>query len=50
VTPAKPAKAKTKAKGKPVKKSEWNKHFDLKKAPKVWQAAQGSGAKPEESL
>jgi biotin operon repressor len=48
VTPAKPAKEK--AKGKPVKKSEWNKNFDLKKAPKVWQAAQSSGAKPEESL
>jgi len=48
VTPAKPAK--TKPQGKPVKKSEWNKHFDLKKSPKVWQAAQGSGAKPEESL
>jgi len=23
--------------------SDWNKNFDLKKAPKVWQAAQGSG-------
>ena len=44
VTPAKPAKARTQR--KPVKKSEWNKNFDLKKAPKVWQAAQGSGARP----
>ena len=27
----------------PRKKSDWNKNFDLKKAPKVWQAAQASG-------
>jgi biotin operon repressor len=44
-SPAKPVKARPQR--KPVKKSEWNKHFDLKKAPKVWQAAQGSGARPE---
>jgi hypothetical protein len=42
--------AKTKPQAKPVKRSEWNKNFDLKKAPKVWQAAQGSGAKSEGSL
>jgi biotin operon repressor len=48
VTPAQPAE--TKPKAKPVKRSEWNKSFDLKKAPKIWQAARGSGAKPEESL
>jgi hypothetical protein len=48
VTSAKPAK--TKPQAKPVQRSEWNKNFDLKKAPKLWQAAQGSGAKPEESL
>ena len=48
VTSAKPAK--TKPKAKPAKRSEWNKSFDLKKAPKIWQAAQSSGAKPEESL
>ena len=36
VKPAKPHRA-----GK--RGSDWNKHFDLKKAPKVWQAAQGSG-------
>jgi len=35
---------------KPGQGSEWRKNFDLKKAPKVWQAAQGSGAKPEESF
>jgi len=34
----------------PVKRSEWNKNFDLKKAPKIWQASRGSGARPEESL
>jgi biotin operon repressor len=48
VTSAKSAR--TKPKGKPLKRSEWNKNFDLKKAPKIWQAAQGSGAKPEDSL
>ena len=48
VMSAKPAK--TKPQAKPVKRSEWNKNFDLKKAPKIWQAAQGSGAMPEESL
>jgi hypothetical protein len=32
-----------------VKGSEWNKNFDLKKAPKIWQAARSSGAKREES-
>jgi len=36
VKPAKPHRA-----GK--RGSDWNKNFDLKKAPKVWQAAQGSG-------
>jgi hypothetical protein len=43
----KPAQGKPQA--KPAKHSEWNKGFDLKKAPKVWQAARGSGARPEES-
>jgi biotin operon repressor len=42
--------AKTKLQAKPVKRSEWNKNFDLKKAPKIWQAGRGSGARPEESL
>jgi hypothetical protein len=27
--------------------SEWCKNFDLKKSPKIWQASEGSGAKPE---
>jgi len=30
--------------------SDWNKNFDLKKAPKVWQAAQQSGHKREDPL
>lgn len=29
--------------------STWNKNFELKNAPKLWQAAQGSGCKPPES-
>ena len=47
VAPAKPAQ--TKAPAKPVKRSEWNKNFDLKKAPKIWEASRASGARPEES-
>jgi hypothetical protein len=46
VTPFKPAP--TRSRAKPARSNEWNKNFDLKKAPKVWQAAQSSGAKPEE--
>ena len=49
VTPSKPAP--TRSRTKPARGHDWNKNFDLKKAPKVWQAAQSSGAKPEaESL
>jgi transposase len=48
VKSAKPAKAKPPAKPRPP--SQWNKNFDLKKAPKIWQAARDSGTKPEESL
>jgi len=25
--------------------SDWNKNFDLKKSPKIWQAAQASGGR-----
>ena len=32
---------------KPSQASEWCKNFDLKKSPKIWQASEGSGAKPE---
>jgi biotin operon repressor len=49
VASAKPVKAKPRTR-KPVKRSEWDKNFDLKKAPKLWQAAQASGARSEESL
>jgi biotin operon repressor len=48
VTPAKPTQRKPQS--KPMKKSEWNKDFDLRKGPKVWLAAQSSGAKREEAL
>jgi hypothetical protein len=48
VTPAKPAP--TKPKAQPVKRSQWNKDFDFKKAPKIWQAAESSGARREEPL
>jgi biotin operon repressor len=48
VTSAQPAK--TKPRAKPAKRSEWNKSFDLKKAPKIWQAARSSGARTEDSL
>jgi hypothetical protein len=30
--------------------SDWNKNFDLKKAPKIWQAAQGSGHRRGEAV
>jgi transposase len=32
----------------PQRGSDWNKNFDLKKGPKVWQAAQRSGSRPAE--
>jgi len=35
---------------RPRKPSDWNKNFDLKRGPKIWQAAAGSGAKPPESV
>src|SRR5260370_913354 len=46
VTPVKTPQ--TRSAAKPAKGSDWNRNFDLKKGPKVWQAAQSSGAKPEE--
>jgi hypothetical protein len=30
--------------------SDWDKNFDLKKAPKIWQAAQGSGHRRGEAM
>lgn len=49
---AKPARAE--AKSKPARKkrkggSDWNKNFDLKKAPPLWKAAQSTGYRSEES-
>ena len=43
---ADPVKA-AKTPGTGGRSSNWNKNFDLKKAPKVWQAAQGSGQRRE---
>ena len=43
-----PAVAQVKPTGKrrqPQRGSDWNRNFDLKKAPKVWQAAQESGCR-----
>jgi hypothetical protein len=48
VKPAQPVK--TKRQTKPRKPSAWNKNFDLKKAPKIWQAATDRVASAEESL
>jgi hypothetical protein len=42
ITPAKPV-GKPRSRAKPGKSSEWNKNFDLKQGPKVWQAALQSG-------
>ena len=39
----------TKPPAKPARRSEWNKSFDLKKAPKIWQAAQASGRRRGEA-
>ena len=46
VTPPQPAQTTTPR--KPDRRSAWNQNFDLKKGPKVWLAAQGSGARREE--
>jgi len=42
--PAKPSRSVSRRRG-----SDWNKNFDLHKAPKIWQAAQSSGARKTES-
>jgi hypothetical protein len=49
VASQKPA-AKPRKTAPPRRGSDWNKYFDLKKAPKVWQAAQLSGARTQEPL
>jgi hypothetical protein len=43
---AKPAKTH----GARQRGSDWNKNFDLKKAPKIWQAAQASGRRGGETI
>jgi biotin operon repressor len=47
VAPPKPAQKPVPR--KPAQRSTWNQNFDLKKGPKVWLAAQASGARREES-
>jgi hypothetical protein len=47
--PAPPAKAEGAARRKPRRGSDWDKDFDLKKAPKVWRAAAASGYRREAS-
>ena len=46
---AQPKTVKERSVSTPRKPSNWNKNFELKNAPKVWQAAQGTGAKRQES-
>src|SRR5262249_8610817 len=46
---APPQPAQKKAPRKPARRSTWQQNFDLKKGPKVWQAAQSSGARQEDS-
>jgi hypothetical protein len=48
LAPPKPA-GKPRSATRPRQPMGWNKNFDLQKAPKIWQAMQSSGAKPEES-
>ena len=46
---AAPAPVEATGKRRPPRRgSDWNRNFDLKKAPKVWQAAQESGCRPED--
>jgi hypothetical protein len=47
---AKKAPVKPTGKRRPTQRgSDWNKNFDLKKAPKIWQAAQESGCRQEKT-
>lgn len=45
-----PAEPRPKTQAKKARRSQWNKNFDLKKAPRVWQASQASGVRRTESL
>jgi transposase len=47
--PVRPGKA-PKTPGDNRRGSDWNKNFDLKKAPKLWQAAEASGHRREQPL
>jgi hypothetical protein len=48
--PSKPAAVKpARSPRRGQRSSDWSKSFDLKKAPKIWQAAQSSGSRPEEA-
>jgi hypothetical protein len=47
--PARPVKAAQKRRGRGPG-SDWNRNFDLKKSPKIWQAAQDSGPRREEAM
>lgn len=45
-----PEASKTKTAGRHPRGSDWNKNFDLNKAPKVWQAAQESGYRKGDAI
>lgn len=47
--PARPEKAAKKRRGRGPG-SDWNRNFDLKKSPKIWQAAHDSGPRREEAM
>jgi hypothetical protein len=44
-----PAKRSNARRQQPQRGSDWNQQFDLKKAPKIWQAAQASGRRQGEA-
>jgi transcriptional regulator with XRE-family HTH domain len=46
---SRPVKKTAKTSGAGRQRSQWNKNFDMKKAPKIWQAAQASGHKRGET-
>lgn len=47
---APPQKPKAQKRGVSRRGSDWDQNFDLKKGPKVWQAARESGCRPEETI
>jgi hypothetical protein len=47
--PPPPAKRTSARPGQAKRGSDWNRNFDLKKAPKLWQAAQESGRRQGEA-